>query len=1358
MEQYLQQQVSIFSRIEQIQNQQLKTLQSVNTGINELINVFKEEAGGGMMSSMAGTMAASKVMGGLGGGKAEPAQGGVSPNLASMLGLKNLTKLSNRLKGLSGSLRELDEAARGADGKITIAEILDRINKEADEGQGKGLKFVKTITNSIEDFAKAIQKAGTRLEKRGKRAVDAIFDIIRRFDREFREMNTARLYRGAQAIEKFRNVLIGFSFALAVSTPLLLAGLPAAIMFPIIARSIYKGFNTVSDKEKTSNATESMRNLAIGMFVLAFAVYFFGNFISIADVLFFSLSVMLIVLPLKLLNRGMQRRDGEYGVGQDFIYLALGITVLTLAVYSFSNFITFAGILKFNFFLLSIVAFNYLMSKVTRFNPGWTFVQLAAGIFALGLSIYFFDVFVGGIEGGRLLKLAVILGAIIGIGILAGNFSSLIALGALSLTIMGVAFITLGIGLMIFTAASTIFFNNPANIVRSTLILGGLVAVFSAAGGVAPLMMAGGAAFLIVGVALISLGIGLMLFSLALSLFEDNMIDQSKKIIMGLSFAFMKAGTMAALVIPGAIAMTMVGVSLIILSVGLMLLSLSLNMFSTEMIPTMKNVMNGIIDQFKTAGLYSPLIITGSIAMILAGTALITISIGLMIFQATNFTQSDSKKLKMAVGTVKETVGGVPSGGGFLSQLGGSVAAGAQAGIIIAHAGAMVIAGTALITIATGLAAFKATGFTQEDANTMKSAITKIAEVFSYPMSEEAKEKGINPAKMMAGIAALSDAGNVLSDLARGVQEFANLTFTKYEYRDGELRPVKKVQLTEDHFNRVGKGMAKIITSISGPLAEVGRLEMGMGPKTSMGQQLVGLIGGGKGGFVSKGVASLQGIGNVLTGLARGVQEFANLTFTEYEVVNAGTKDAKVVPKKKTQLTPEKMRKAQMNIITTISTVASAFAAVGRNVVEKGGILGDDKNYAKEGKKSLEGTGKILVGLAEAIPKYANMTFIQHEIKDGKVVPKKKVQLTTGKGGDIDRAKTNMIKVLTAVGEAFAEVGKAAKGESDDGMLSSLFSGDTNYIKIGMQSIKGTGKILSNLASAIASYAKLEFPVINNKGEVVEYRKIKEGQISKAGDNANRILIAFGNAFYHFGKQYKQNKENVDTGLKITKKVMDKISTVTDTIKQVTELKPTKITSSAQNLQKFLTSVLSVFNPQQDAMLQKKQEELSKFTANIKTLSDQVQTFGTVAKHFERIEKAVSNMAKSINSIEMERLKKTAEIFGGGYEVIQNMQQQSLNMYIGSDVQQGVATNTAEGGGNESILGGMFGGGNENQGGGEEEQRQIKEETRRVREQVREGSNVQSQAAMSQTTELQELKSLLQEMNDNLRDIKGNLA
>ena len=50
-------------------------------------------------------------------------------------------------------------------------------------------------------------------------------------------------------------------------------------------------------------------------------------------------------------------------------------------------------------------------------------------------------------------------------------------------------------------------------------------------------------------------------------------------------------------------------------------------------------------------------------------------------------------------------------------------------------------------------------------------------------------------------------------------------------------------------------------------------------------------------GVVKKGIEALTGIGNIMTELAKGVQSFANLQFTSYEVVNAGTADAKIVPK-----------------------------------------------------------------------------------------------------------------------------------------------------------------------------------------------------------------------------------------------------------------------------------------------------------------------------------------------------------------------------------------------------------------------------------------------------------------------------
>ena len=142
--------------------------------------------------------------------------------------------------------------------------------------------------------------------------------------------------------------------------------------------------------------------------------------------------------------------------------------------------------------------------------------------------------------------------------------------------------------------------------------------------------------------------------------------------------------------------------------------------------------------------------------------------------------------------------------------------------------------------------------------------------------------------KVSRGIQALTGVGNIMTDVAQGIQSFADLKFIKYkiagEGADAKIVPDEIVQLTDADFIAAGNGFAKVVDAFLDPIGKVGQAEMDSS----------GWFGDGK---IKNGIAALTGIGNIMTEVAKGVQSFANLEFTTYTVVNGGTPDAKIVPK-----------------------------------------------------------------------------------------------------------------------------------------------------------------------------------------------------------------------------------------------------------------------------------------------------------------------------------------------------------------------------------------------------------------------------------------------------------------------------
>jgi hypothetical protein len=294
---------------------------------------------------------------------------------------------------------------------------------------------------------------------------------------------------------------------------------------------------------------------------------------------------------------------------------------------------------------------------------------------------------------------------------------------------------------------------------------------------------------------------------------------------------------------------------------------------------------------------------------------------------------------------------------------------------------------------------FKKAAFGKEDSDNLEYMLGSIVRSFGIVTDYERQKKmgfHVDPYSLMLGIEALSGAGRVLAGLAEGVQAWANLEVNEWEVVDGGTAKAKLVikgrrKLNESDFDAAAYGMAKVISAIAKPFADVGKLEKG----ASSGNPVLDAIFGG--GFVSKGISALKRSGDTLVSLAEGVQAFANLEITTYAIADAGTKDAKLIPAEKRKMTDVEIEMAGTNIAKIITVVANAFAKVGKQEKESSGWFSG--GFVSKGVSALAGVGDILTSLTDGVIKMAHNEIPQFSLigggtKDAKLVPAAPLILT----------------------------------------------------------------------------------------------------------------------------------------------------------------------------------------------------------------------------------------------------------------------------------------------------------------------------------------------------------------------------
>jgi hypothetical protein len=891
--------------------------------------------------------------------------------------------------------------------------------------------------------------------------------------------------RGIEAIKAVTKLGWGvIVFGLAMTFYLILA-IPAfigAMLFGLTVRLLLLVAGVAS--KKGQRAIKSVLKLGWGiiMFGLALGLYLIIGIPALLGAVLFGVTVYLISIVLKFVSSKKAKR----GI-QSLLKLGLAIILFGLIIYVWNKTIKFTDTLMLVASLAMIGLVVWLIGKqeraITKGSKALMKAAIAVGALAVAMIIW--------MKAEVSLKQVAILGAtLVGLGVIgfvAGKFAKDIEKGSVALIVASGAVIALGIGMKIWMSSKVTF--KDVAILGATLVAVGLIGAIAGAGPIPGFILAGSAALIVAGGAVIAVSLGMLIWMKA----KVKMAD--------------------------------VGV-----------LGATLGMLGVE------------FGLFGAAAIFIGL---GAVAMLATVPTLLALSAAVAIFKSTKFTKKDADIMEYTLESVAAGFMGGRMPGGIVAAIKFAAGAAARAALVAISAVAFIPAGISLIMISGALKRFKESKFDKKDADNMEFAIGAVIRAFSLIGDSERKKKmGITATYLdiILGIAALANAGDTLANLAKGVQEWANLTVTEYEVvnagtKDAKIVPKGKVKLSKSDFDNAAYGMATVIKSIAEPFAQVGRLEMGLDPggnKTS-GREFLSVFGGG---FVSKGITALGGAGNILSELAKSTQQWSNLKVAEYEVVGAGTKDAKLVIKGYNNLTQDDIKKAIENQAMVVTSVGTAFATVGK--LEDGeppspllgamgqlmhGIFGGRK--VSKGVKALEKAGNILSELAKTTQQWAQLSVAEFEVvdggsKDAKLVIKGYKRLTQD---EIKQAIENQAMVVTSVGTAFATVGKLEDGEPPSpllGPMGQLMHGIFGGKKVtkGVNAIEKTGNILSSLAGSVQNWANLkvsEFEVVNPgtkdaKLVIKGLRTMSLTEVLKAGFYMSMVVGMVGKVFADIGR------------------------------------------------------------------------------------------------------------------------------------------------------------------------------------------------------------------------------------------------
>jgi hypothetical protein len=989
----------------------------------------------------------------------------------------------------------------------------------------------------------------------------------------------------AEAIMGISQLGIGvlwFGVAMALWTIIGIPAMLGAVLFGLTVRIVL--LVSGAAKKHGAQAISALGKLWKGvlLFGVAMGLWLIIGIPAFLGAVLFGITAYITLLVLKEMGKKRVQK------GIRGLFLVVGaIALFGLAFVLFNKFVKVMDVL-FTLGTLGLTAIAFwLIGKVAKdIKKGAKALLWAVGaIAALGIAMIIWQKANVTWEG-----IAMLGATIVGLGVIAfvaGKFAKDIEKGSLALTVAALPIAALGVAMMLWTAAGVTW--------ESIAILGATITGLAVAMGL-------------------------------IGMYESGMMT-------GIPLTI----TM------GSLAVTATALPVAALG-GAMMIWTAAGVKMADVL-TLGGTIAMLAVEFGVFGLAAPFILIGAAAMTVASVALLPITAAVAIFKSSGFKKEDGDNLSYALNSIVDGFLGGKIPGGIVAAIKFAAQAAARAALLFLAVGPMALAGMALIPIAYSLKKFKEAKFGKEDADNLEYMVGSIVRAFGIVTDTERQKKMgfyVNPIDLMLGIASLSGAGRVLAGLAEGVQAWANLEVNEWEVVDAGTKDAKLVikgrrKLNEGDFDAAAYGMSKVISAISKPFAEVGRLEKG---QTTGNPVLDAIFSGG---FVSAGIEALKRSGDTLVSLAEGVQAFANLEITTYEVVNAGTPEAKLVPKERRKLSDPEIAAAGSNIANIISVVAKAFADIGRQEKNSEGVFSG--GFVTKGVSALSGVGDILGSITEGVIKMAYNEIPQFDLvnpgtPDAKLVPAKPLIL---KSTDLEAAALNIGNILGVVANSIADIGRQ-EAES-----SGWFSG--GFVSKGIKALGNVGDIVAKISEAVIKFATGSIPQFDVVGLGTPDQKLVPGKplqlsgtmLTNAAKKIGEILGVIGRSVASFGEWADGKEKQFDAAVDANKKIMEVVTSTSKSIEAWGKLKEPE--KAAESMEAFLTRIQKVFDPKVDPSAKQKLEKFTLFSKNIEILGTNANAIEKIATNMDKIQNSMKLFQGHINGLDLKKLTLTNSMF-----------------------------------------------------------------------------------------------------------------
>ena len=1017
-----------------------------------------------------------------------------------------------------------------------------------------------------------------------------------------------------------------------------------AVMFSMVVEKIVEKITELPDMKKETLEGLTLlfgMSKSIGRFMLVMSLTSLVAPMAAMGTLAFS--AMLVVLGgslslvFMLLGDSSTKEGFEKGPLGVLLRMGTQIAIFTLVMVGVSYLIpqVLTGVAIFSTTLLVLAGTLFLVQKIVKSDmsadgkdnsPLGSLMQMAVGIAIFTLVIIALPLIKSQLAEGYLTFLTVMtvisVGVLIAYTIAGGGKSKDSPLNSMYSLAIGIAIFSLVIIALGVPMVGELFRNGAFTLMWSLIWIG--IGMRFVSGDI----IKKGAANMMV------ISFSLLVFVAALAFYKVSgaaNLELWQLVQLGLVIAFM--GTAAAIlgsygpmVTTGAVALTIIGVSLLVFVAGLNFYanSAAKDLKPEELvqlgltIAAMSVIATGI-------GAFSGLIMLGSIALMLVGSALIKFSQGLSEYAKIDWKEEMATSLSGTIGKLGWAISGI----------------GLKYLLISPGVSLLQKMSASILQIAFAFALLKDINYDTKLGDLAVDAVDKVVKAFKEPFKEFDSGAYIS---LMAGVYFVGKLSTVLGELARGVAEMANQNVVEFAVVNGKIVPTGLRKLVDKDFENASTFVNKLIGN-----TKDGSGNPMINALADFGKKVVGGTTWYGANYISSGIDMLAKLSKVLGTVGQGVADMASGKVVRYKVINKGTKDAQIVPDELILLNDTHFTDAGKFIDKLIGNVdgldaegkkikvanplVTSLMDFGKKVKDNEGWF--SSGYLGSGIDMLSKLSGILGGLGEGVLKLALGEFVPMEVfnpgtKDAKLVPGKPVKIDDTHFssaadfinrliGNVDGldAEGKKIKVANPLVTSLMDFGKKVKeGKGWWGK---------GHIKVGIEMLASLTQAIGGLGDNIIKIAKGQF-VVNKivDGKIVpsEMLTIDDTVLTTAKNNINKIIDFLPESFMKLGEAVKGNEKTITEGTKTLGKSTETFSTmVGEILKNFTETK--KIEDATKTYHNFVASFTNQdykkFESGLSATLLKNYDSFEKTTEKLSKIATPfekfVKAFGDMAKH-----------------------------------------------------------------------------------------------------------------------------------------------